>query len=361
MSLGVILKGIKKTGIMKSGIALLLIISSIFLFFCSKSEKTDQPLKEVISVKVTPLITGRANKIFRLSGILQGKQKSRLSFKTGGIIKKLYVDEGDEVQKGRLLASLDKTEISAQFSQAEEAYKKAERDEKRIKKLYIDKVATKEQYENTLTSLNIAKSNVRIAEFNKRYSDITAPFKGRIIKKLADENNITGPGNPVYIIADINKSLILKAGVSAPDIKFLSTGTEAAVKTDAYPGEKFFGKISRIPVSANRTNGLFEIEISIPNPENKLLQGYIAKAEFVVDREEVIHRIPVNALVEADKDRGFIFTAGSDNTAKKHPVIIKEIRGQEIIIEQCLKTGEKIVIEGANYLVDGIEIKVIKE
>lgn len=70
------------------------------------------------------------------SGILTSSAEQRLSFKIGGIIRKIYVDEGDVVRPGQLLAVLDKTEIDAQVNQAQQGLMKAERDLGRVEGLY---------------------------------------------------------------------------------------------------------------------------------------------------------------------------------------------------------------------------------
>ena len=107
-------------------------------------------------------------------GKLASKEELKLSFKTGGIISEIFVDEGQTVKKGQVLAKLNLSEIQAQVNQAILGLDKAERDYRRANNLYKDSVVTLEQLQNTTTALDIAKSNVKIAEFNLQFSTIKA-------------------------------------------------------------------------------------------------------------------------------------------------------------------------------------------
>ncbi len=86
----------------------------------------------------------------------------KLSFKIGGIIKNIFVDEGQRVYKAQKLTELDLSEIKAQVNQAQSAFEKAKRDLERMKRLYADNVVTLEQLQNAETGFEIVKSNLKI-------------------------------------------------------------------------------------------------------------------------------------------------------------------------------------------------------
>ncbi|MDV7400678.1 hypothetical protein RZS08_55190, partial [Arthrospira platensis SPKY1] len=97
---------------------------------------------------------------------------------------------------------LDLTEIEAQVRQAKEGLDKARRDLQRAQNLYADSIATLEQVQNATTAVEVATQSVEIAEFNRQFSEIRAPFAGKVVAKLLNEGEVTGPGTPVfYLIA----------------------------------------------------------------------------------------------------------------------------------------------------------------
>ena len=162
---------------------LFLFIGIAFLFSCS--EKPDEE-----TTKPVPVTTYRAFlsdislPIYR-SGVLAASSEARLSFKTGGIISRIYVDEGDQVKEGQILAILNLSEINAQVKLAESGYQKAQRDLARIEKLFTDSVATLEQKQDLKTAAEVAEARMHIAKFNLRHSKIIAPSAGRILKRFA--------------------------------------------------------------------------------------------------------------------------------------------------------------------------------
>ena len=154
-------------------------IATMFIIYCSKRSEEQENKAVVTPVKTELSKRELIRRPVSTSGILAPVSQIKLSFKTGGIIEKIYVDEGSQVRKGQLLAQLDMREIEAQFNQAKSAYEKAQRDFKRAEKLYEDSVATKEQFQNAQTGLDMAKAGYEVAAFNYKYSSINAP-KGEL-------------------------------------------------------------------------------------------------------------------------------------------------------------------------------------
>ena len=125
-----------------------------------------------IPVKVMSLNqNGEATEI-ELSGQFTTDDEVNLSFKTGGIINKVYVKEGDAIKQGQLLATLNMTEISAQVESYQIAFEKANRDYERVMKLYKDSVYTLEQLQNAKSGLDLARQQLNASQFNKNYSEI---------------------------------------------------------------------------------------------------------------------------------------------------------------------------------------------
>ncbi|QEC68358.1 biotin/lipoyl-binding protein [Panacibacter ginsenosidivorans] len=164
-------------------LALLIAASALFLASCSENKAQTKLAEDAVVVRTQPVtFTDYASKL-EYSGSLASTSETKLSFKIGGIISKIYVKEGDHVSKGQLLATLDLTEINAQVQQASQATEKAIRDENRIKNLFADTAATLEQLQNVQTQLNVANESLRIAKFNQQYAQIRATEDGTIIKK----------------------------------------------------------------------------------------------------------------------------------------------------------------------------------
>ncbi|RYD91026.1 MAG: efflux RND transporter periplasmic adaptor subunit, partial [Sphingobacteriales bacterium] len=202
---------------------------------------------DAIAIKTEKITIENYAKAVESAGIITSDKEARLSFKVTGIISKLYVHEGDMVQKGQLMATLDQTEISAQLQQAKNDYEKAQRNHNRMGNLHKDSAATQEEFENSATSLNSARQLYNIARFNKQYATIYANQSGSVIKKEMSEGEITTAGTTVYTInASGSEDWVIRIGLPDKEWVKLKKGDTATITTDAYGDKKFKAVVSEI-------------------------------------------------------------------------------------------------------------------
>jgi RND family efflux transporter MFP subunit len=286
------------------------------------------------------------------SGILTSSAEQRLSFKIGGIIRKIHVDEGDVVRPGQLLASLDKTEIDAQVAQAQQGLAKAERDLSRVEGLYRDSSATLELLENATTGRNVAKETARIATFNQQYAEIRATRGGKIIKKLINEGEITGPGMPAFVLFETGKNdWVVQINVSDRDWARLGLGMPAQVKMDAYEGTTFSGKVSDLSPAADPASGLYPVEIRVQPQGKRFAPGLFAEVDITPSKSRNYTTIPIEAIVEGDGQTAFVFALNADGVSvKKMPVRVAFMEGNQAVIASGLEGVTEVVTSGAPYL-----------
>lgn len=335
---------------------------SLIIASCSRDVPVSVMNEQVVCVKTESLSETTAALPVQCSGIVTTKHTIKLSFKTGGIISRIYVNPGSSVKKGQLIASLDMTEIASQVSQAQLAYEKAERDLERVKKLYKDTVATLEQFQDATSAFDAAMENLKIAEFNKRYSTITAPADGKIIAKLSEEHELVGPGMPVLVFSQQgDNEWVVRTGISDKDVIRLKNGDKAITELDAYPGIQFPAVVTQISEAADPMSGTFEIEVSV-NPQNeRFVNGLVAKVKIEPQNTQLVTLVPPEAITEADGRKGYIYVVeSSDTTAKKVPVTIAYLQNNNVaVIEQVNKLG-KVITKGATYLEDGSKLNISK-
>lgn len=336
-----------------------LVISAVFLTFCSKKEEESSEIKK-IPVKTETIKMIDYTPVITTAGKVYSNSEMKLSFKTGGVIKKVYVEEGKQVNAGQVIASLDLSEIDAQVTQARDAFQKAGRDFERIKNLYEDSVATLEQFQNATTGYSVAKSNLEIAEFNLKYSKITAPAAGKILKKLAEENELVGSGYPVILFGDTGADYLVKIGVTDKDLVKLSAGDAAKIEIDAYPGIIFTGRLTTIGQFADPHSGTYEVEISVDSKDYKLASGFVARVSIFPSVKEKVSMIPADAVKEADKKTGIVFRLkGNDGSVEQVQVMICGIADNSVLVSSGLNEMDEVITEGAAYLTNRSKVTVI--
>lgn len=335
----------------------IIILAAFFAVSCTQEEKQ---VKEIKPTKVKVAAVEQVTQSFPItaSGSLASKTEAKLSFKTGGIIAAIYAGEGQTVKQGTLLAKLDLAEIEAQVRQAELAYEKAKRDLGRVENLYRDSVATLENFQNATTGLEVAESTLKIARFNLQYSKILAPSNGKILRKLASENELISSGMPVFLFAPTKEEMVVRVNLTDRDIVRIELRDRAEIKFDAWPGETFSAKVTEIANAADPYTGTYEVEIELEPTKRKLLSGFIARVGIIPGEENSFLKIPVEALVDGRGDDGYVFTV-SDNKAIRKKVRISRIDGDKLIITGGLKSSDSVITEGAQYVEDNAKVDII--
>lgn len=322
-----------------------------------KNNPLEEPKEDIVPVKTVPVEKKEIALPILTSGRLFPKTMIKLSFKVGGLISQIPVDEGDSVKKGQLLASLDLSETQAYQNQAKNACSKAQRDLQRVENLFKDRAATLEQLQDMRTAYEIAQSNLQITQFNLNHSQIIAPTPGKILKRLAEPGEMTGPGNPIFIFGATNDQWIIRAGISAPDIVRIKRHDPASITFDAYPNQPFSASVSEISSAIDPSSGTYEIELSIQPNDLTLAAGFVGKISIEPSDHQPFHIIPIDAIVEGEGHDGIVFTI-KNNKAIKLNIKIAHIFPETVAVYSGLENIDTVVTSGAAYLRDGSHVTI---
>jgi multidrug efflux system membrane fusion protein len=321
--------------------------------------------RQAVPVKVVAVVSQRLSEPVRTSGFLSSEAEIKLSFKTGGIIEKCFVEEGVRVRKGQLLAGLKLDEIRAMAEQAQNGFDKAKRDFQRAQNLYRDSVATLEQVQDARSGLNVAKAHADIAQFNLAHSCIAAPSDGRVLKRLAEANELIGPGYPVYIFGTDGSEWIVKVGATDRDVVRLTVGDSASVTFDAFPGQIFASTIKTVAGAPDPMSGVFQVELTVrksPKGEKQnFINGLMADAAIFPSAKKEYRVIPFESLAELSDKHGVVYAVNPDNTARRIPVVIGFLNNDQAAVLSGLESTDRVISEGATSLSDGMPVKVIQD
>jgi membrane fusion protein, multidrug efflux system len=340
-------------------IAMTGLIGILFIGGCRQKPGNGAGL-QAVPVKTAPVLVRQLSEPIRTSGFLSSESEMKLSFKTGGIIDDVFARDGERVRKGQILATLKLDEIRGMVEQAKNGYEKAKRDFARAQNLYRDSVATLEQIQDAQTGLNVAKAMVDIAEFNLTHSAVIAPCDGRILKRLAEANELIGPGYPALIFGTAGSEWIVKVGATDRDVVRIAVGDSASVALDAFPGSRFAATVRTVGAAPDPMSGVFEVELSVHQGPRTFINGLMADAGIFPSRKREYRVIPFEALVDVSDMRGYVYAVSSDLTARKLPVTIGFLTDGIAAVELGLEKTDRVVSEGAAYLSDGMPVRQVE-
>jgi multidrug efflux system membrane fusion protein len=336
-----------------------LLAATLVLNACSGAEgKTDVVVNSAIAVRLAPVVEGEGAQAIEATGTLAASDELQLGFKISGVVARVLVQEGQTVRAGQPLAALDLREIDAHLAKARTGLNKAQRDLARAQNLYKDSVATLENVQDATSAVEIAQSDYTTAAFNQRYAVILAPTNGVILRKRATPGELVSSGQTVLVMGSAGSGSIVRVGVTDRDAVRIRIGDPATVLFSAYPDQQFVGVVSEVPAAANPMTGTYPVEVRLQQAPG-MATGLIGKVTIRPRASGVARLIPIEALVEADGNRGVVYTVDQE-VAKRRDISIAAIDDRHVAVTAGLDDASLVVTAGGVYLSDGAKVRVVR-
>jgi len=294
-----------------------------------------------------------------MTGDVLGIRQVELTAKVPGFIDKIYVDRGSFVHEGQLLATLTYPEQEALYKKAKANLELAELNYKRTLKLAELHVVAAQDLDNARANYQAAKDDLDSQATLYSYRNIKAPFDGYIIRRNFDPGHLLtlsgGDTSPLFVISDTSTARIF-VYVPEEDIGFLRTGTDVGVTTDAYPGKKFRGTVTRLAQGLDPATRTMQTEVDIANPEGELKPGMFARVSLQLYSHHDALTLPAGAVLRGEKG-SFVYTVGGGR-AHRRPVQTGLQEGDTVEITGGIGDGSEVVSSGWELLDDNLPVRV---
>lgn len=252
--------------------------------------------------------------IVTATGEIQPVYKVEVGTQVSGIVEKLYVDFNSKVEKGDLLAELDRSTLQEQVNQATATLSNAEsnltlakQSYDRIKALYENKAATQTSYEEATNQyiqaknqVLTAKSDLQRAQVNLSYSKVYSPIAGIVLNKAVEQGQTVAASfntPTLFTIANNLKQMQVEAKVDEADIGQIGMGQNVTFTVDAFPHNVFRGTVKQVRLEPVVTSNVvtYTVIIDAPNPDEKLFPGMTASVNIIIEKQAGVV-VPTEAL-----------------------------------------------------------------
>lgn len=302
-----------------------------------------------------------------------------------GYLDKVYFQAGSDVKEGDLLYLIDPKPYEAKLAEAQAtlALRIADSefrkfDYQRIQQLNEKQAASqfemaqkKAAYDAALAEIDAAKANVRQAELNLGYTTIRAPLSGEINRTLVDAGNLVGAGGnptllttivkiePIYVYFTVNEQALLgyirqgKDGTSQPDKR---SGPPVYLGLMDETGWPHVGKIDSAENQLDASTGTIKVRAIFSNQDDELGPGLFARIRIPTKWQKNAILVPERAI-GTDQRGKYLLVVNEKDVVESRPVKI----GQQVedwrVIEEGLKPGEWVVVNGLQKARDGMKVK----
>ncbi|WP_372755040.1 efflux RND transporter periplasmic adaptor subunit [Mariniflexile sp.] len=322
---------------------------ALLLVSCSdKKEKAkDVSIPKVITKEIK---TSADTEVLKYSGTIEADNTVSLGFSVPGRIANVYVQEGQKVSKGQLLASIDVTTFKNAFDIANAGLEQANDNFKRLNSLYQKGSLPERDFIAIKVAVAQANANKNLAAKNLSDTKLYAPFSGLITAKMTEIGATAAPGIPAFTIMKTDQ-VYAKASITESEISKLKIGKNAQVEIPSM-NETFLGTVAIVNPSADALTRTFNVKVRVDNAEGKLLPGMISTIKIETGSTINVISIPSESIVRDANDIMYAYVI-KDKKAIKKRISVGGFKGNEIIITNGLSVGDKVVTAGNKNLRDG--------
>jgi RND family efflux transporter MFP subunit len=322
-----------------------------------------------------------------VTGNAQAFQTVQLVARVAGYLEKVLFQDGQMVKKGQILFLIQQDtyqyalhqaegQISLQKAQIEYAEKQLLRyshllEPKAASQMDVDN--WRFQRDSGLANLKVAEAARDLAKLNLIYTEVTAPFDGRIDRRLVDPGSLVGSGgntvlteinqiDPIYVYFTISDRDLVRLMKSTKGIPRLEEAEKRPVfvglpNEEGYPHQ---GRLDFVATSLNTTTGTLVLRGVLPNPGGKILPGLFARVRVPLETERSALIVPQEA-VDSDQLGAHVLVVDEKNLVKRTSVKTGAVFDQSQVIEEGLTGSEWVIVKGHLRAVVGRQVTPERE
>lgn len=331
------------------------LVIGVMLTACSEKQITKQEEVYAIPVETTTVAQGHISSFYNTTATLEAPEEAEVSTRIAGLIEQLYVEEGDHVKKGQLLAKIDARRQQYELQRSTAEVNIIEQELQRMKKMNNREFISADSLAKLEYNLQAAKAQRDLAALQVTESEIRSPIDGVIATRYVKQGNMAKEFDQLFYVVQQDE---LYGIVHLPEqqLASLRLGQEALVKPDKR-GDNFAATVLRISPVIDSNSGTFKVTLSIPNQAQKLKAGMYANVQLKYDTHTDVAVVPFNAVVAQDSVQTLYVIDQGKALRKEVSLGYRDDNRVEVI--SGIEVGEQIVVRGQHNLKDQSVVEVL--
>ncbi|NDV59830.1 efflux RND transporter periplasmic adaptor subunit [Bacteroides sp. 519] len=326
------------------------LIAMLLLTGCNQNKPLPETIQEKVKVQVKQVTAREVDQMGTFTGTIEAEITNNIAPQNPARIKKVYVEVGDNVRAGQMLAEMDAVNLNQIKLQMENDRIEFER----VDELYKVGGISKSTWDAKKMAYELSKSSYDNLQEN---TILTSPISGLVTKRYYDSGDMYNGGTPIYVVEQ-TKPVKLMVNVSEMLYTQVKKGMEVDIILDVFGDEVFTGFVKVIHPSIDPGTRTFAVEIQINNADGRIIPGMFARVTF---NYGTAYRVlaPDRAIIKQSGSADRYVYVYKDGTVYYRKVTLGQLIGDEYEIIEGLQEGETVAITALNRLTSGAEIEVV--
>lgn len=365
--------------------AVMLLLTMLMLASCGKQAAPPPPALPEVGVLILASQSVATN--MELPGRVSAVRMAQIRPQVGGIIKKRIFTEGAEVAAGAPLYQIDPAPFQAalarargELARADAQMKNARVREERLQRLLKSKMVSQQDYDAAEADLMTARADVEVAQaavqtatIDLGYTNITAPISGRIGKSIVTEGALVEAEqeeplaiiqqlDPIYVdlTQSSNALMRLRRQLAAGELRQTATG-QGVVHLILDDGSKYAhpGTLEFSEVTVEESTGSVTLRATFPNTDRSLLPGMFVRAQLEEGVRDNVILAPQLAITRNHSGQAVALVVNAEDKVEQRVLTTDRAIGDQWLVTDGLKAGERIVVEGLQKARPGAQVKPV--
>ncbi|MDR0570726.1 MAG: efflux RND transporter periplasmic adaptor subunit [Clostridiales Family XIII bacterium] len=313
--------------------------------------------EKIVNVKVAVVERTDVTATITVTGRLEALDEASVMPKIPGQVTRVYVEMGQRVRKGQTLFTIDGSQARNTVKQAERTLSDAKTDLDRTARLHSEGAVPAQTYEQAKSAYDAALQAYDAAASAMGDYSAAAPISGYVTSVNIAAGSIASQASPAVTISDTG-SLVINAGLSESLINKISLGDAVDVMVKSASDRPYKGAVTSIAPAPLPGSLTYSVKIALDNGDASLKPGMFAEVGIASESAKSVLAVPTRAVI-VRAGRQVAVTLGADGAPKVNDVSIGVDDGEKVEIKSGLSEGEKVVVEGQNYVDSRSKVKVI--